>query len=82
MCTGLPSTNKEDGLVISFPKHGYSLKNLFNSPCNQLHSTMGQKRLNHLTLMALESDIVKALDFTPLIKDFATRKARRKPFKR
>jgi len=48
---------------------------------NRLRSTMGQKRLNHLTLMSLESDIVKALDFTPLIKDFATRKARRKPFK-
>lgn len=44
---------------------------------NRLRSTMSQEKLNHLTLMSLESDIVRSLDFSALIKDFATRKTRR-----
>ncbi len=47
---------------------------------NRLRSTMGQERLSHLTLLSLESDIVRALDFSALIKDFATHKARKKMF--
>uniref|UniRef100_A0A3B3QZT7 TTF-type domain-containing protein n=1 Tax=Paramormyrops kingsleyae TaxID=1676925 RepID=A0A3B3QZT7_9TELE len=46
---------------------------------NRLRSTMGQNKLNHLTLMSLESDILRKLDFTSLINDF-TRKARKANF--
>lgn len=47
---------------------------------NRLRTTMGQNRLNSLAVMSLSSDIVRALDFTAVIKDFVMRKAQRKPF--
>ena len=47
---------------------------------SRLRSTMGQCRFNHLTLMSLESDILRSLDFSSLIDDFSTRKARRTNF--
>lgn len=47
---------------------------------HRLRSTIGQDRLNHLTLMSLESDVLRAIDFTSLIKDFAMLKARKRPF--
>lgn len=47
---------------------------------NRLSSTMGQNRLNHLSLMSIESDILHKLDFTSLIKDFSVRKTRKKNF--
>lgn len=47
---------------------------------NRLRSTMHQERLNHLTLMSIESDILRELDFTNIIKDFSARKTRRKHF--
>lgn len=47
---------------------------------NRLRSTMHQDRLSHLTIMSIEYDILRALDFNVTIKEFALRKARRKPF--
>lgn len=47
---------------------------------SRLRSTMGQCRLNQLILMSLESDILRLLDFSSLIDDFSTRKARRTNF--
>ncbi|KAF7646201.1 hypothetical protein LDENG_00191670, partial [Lucifuga dentata] len=47
---------------------------------NRLRSTMGQERLNHLTLMSIESDLVQKLDFSDLIKDFAAKKSRKVQF--
>lgn len=41
------------------------------------HSTMRQEMCNHLILISLESDTVRALDNTALIKDFAMCKTRR-----
>lgn len=42
---------------------------------NRLRSTMGQNRLNHLTLMSLESNILRKLDFINLINGFSTQKS-------
>ena len=47
---------------------------------NRLRSTMNQQRLNGLTIMSSESDIVRKLDFTDLIKDFSAKKSRRHSF--
>ena len=47
---------------------------------NRLRSTMGQDRLCNLTRMSIESDIVRKLDFTDIVKDFSTRKARKVTF--
>ncbi|KAF7648423.1 hypothetical protein LDENG_00157160 [Lucifuga dentata] len=47
---------------------------------NRLRSTMGQERLNHLTLVSTESDLVRKLDFSDLIKDFAAKKSRKVKF--
>lgn len=43
----------------------------------QLRSVMGQDRLNNLTIMSLENDLLKTIDFSDIINQFATRKARR-----
>ncbi|KAF7647448.1 hypothetical protein LDENG_00172320 [Lucifuga dentata] len=47
---------------------------------NRLRSTMGQERLNHLTLVSVESDLVQKLDFSDLIKHFAAKKSRKVKF--
>ena len=39
---------------------------------------MGQKRLSALSLMAIESELVKQMDFEDLLNDFASRKVRKK----
>ena len=41
---------------------------------------MGQKRLTSLSLMAIESDLVRELDFEDLISEFAMKKSRKKNF--
>ena len=44
---------------------------------NQLRSTMGQHRLNWLSLMCIENDILKTIHFKPIIKQFSARKCRK-----
>lgn len=41
---------------------------------------MGQKRLSVLSLMAIESELVRELDFEDLITEFAKIKSRKKNF--
>ncbi|CAK1592716.1 unnamed protein product [Parnassius mnemosyne] len=43
-------------------------------------STMSQSRLNHLSLMSIESDLLKSIDFDELISNFAAKKSRKKVF--
>ncbi|KAK6186835.1 hypothetical protein SNE40_006103 [Patella caerulea] len=45
---------------------------------NNLRSVMGQSRLVSLTILATESDVLRALDTDQLITDFAGKKARKK----
>ena len=47
---------------------------------NELRTSMGQNRLSALSLMAIESDLVKELDFEDLVADFAKAKSRKKNF--
>lgn len=47
---------------------------------NELRSTMLQDRLNSLSLMSIESDILLSLDFEDIIEDFAHTKSRKKSF--
>ena len=47
---------------------------------NELRTTMGQKRLSALSLMAIESELVKETDFDELVHDFASIKSRKKSF--
>uniref|UniRef100_A0A3B4Y3E3 DUF4371 domain-containing protein n=1 Tax=Seriola lalandi dorsalis TaxID=1841481 RepID=A0A3B4Y3E3_SERLL len=47
---------------------------------NELRTSMTQKRLSALSLMAIESDLVKELDFEDLVADFAKAKSRKKIF--
>ena len=42
---------------------------------NELRSTMAQKRMNVLSLMSIESDILRKIDFTCVVEDFALRKS-------
>lgn len=47
---------------------------------NYLRSTTSDKRLNSLAIMAIESDIVRELDFEKIIDLFANQKSRKKKF--
>ena len=40
---------------------------------------MTQRRLNSMSLMAIEAELVRELDFGDFIKDFSSKKARKKP---
>ena len=42
-----------------------------------LRNSMSDPKLNHLSLMAVESDLLRSLDFNEIIHNFAHRKARR-----
>lgn len=41
-----------------------------------LGSTMSQERLNNLAMLAIECKVAKQMDFTDIIKDFASRQTR------
>lgn len=47
---------------------------------NYLRNTMGQERLSSLTLLSIEHEKLRELDFADVIKEFASQKARKKPF--
>ena len=42
---------------------------------NELRSTMAQKRMNVLSLMSIESDILRKIAFTCVVEEFALRKS-------
>ncbi|KAF2902978.1 hypothetical protein ILUMI_03205 [Ignelater luminosus] len=46
---------------------------------NELRSTMLQERLASLSLMSIECDVLKDIDFEEVINDFACLKSRRVP---
>jgi len=45
---------------------------------NELRATMGQDHLNCVAVMTTECDILRKLDFSDIITDFASAKSRRK----
>ena len=42
-----------------------------------LRSTVSQERLNSLSMLSIESEIAKAIDFKNILNDFANKKARK-----
>ena len=44
---------------------------------NRLRTSMTQGRLNDLTIMSIESDVMRSVDFESTIADFALRKSRK-----
>lgn len=44
---------------------------------NRLRTTMSEDRLVGLTLLSIESDIMRELNFDDIVNDFANRKARK-----
>ena len=44
---------------------------------NKLRSTMGQGRLNSLTILSIESNLARKVDFHDVLKNFALKKARK-----
>lgn len=47
---------------------------------NELRATQTQQRLSALSLMAIESQLVRELDFDDIVTEFANRKASKKSF--
>ncbi len=46
---------------------------------NRLRTSMSQERLVHLAIMSLESDILRQIDFSDIIANFASKKSRKVP---
>ena len=44
---------------------------------NRLRTSMTQERLVHLTIMSIESDILREIDFAAITRDFAVAKSRK-----
>ena len=44
---------------------------------SELRSSMGQNRLNCLSLMSIEREVVRKIDFTPIVQDLSLRKSRK-----
>jgi hypothetical protein len=44
---------------------------------NRLRTSMSHERLSNLALMSIEQDILREVDFTDVIDEFASRKARK-----
>ena len=47
---------------------------------NYLRNTMGQERLAALSILSIENELLKTLDFSDIIDAFANEKSRRKVF--
>ena len=47
---------------------------------NELRTTQTQQRLSALSLMAIETELLRSLEFDEVITDFANRRARKKFF--
>lgn len=45
---------------------------------NDLRSGMKQERLNYLSVMSIESDILELIDFSEIIRDFSEQKTRKR----
>ena len=44
---------------------------------NPYRTTMGQERLDSLSLLCIEADVLRSVDFDDVIKDFAFAKSRK-----
>lgn len=45
---------------------------------NPYRTTMGQERLDSLSLLCIEADVLRSVDFDDVIKDFAFAKSRKR----
>ena len=46
---------------------------------NELRNRIGQDRLNSLSIMSIESHVLRQLDFSQIIMDFSHLKSRKRP---
>ena len=44
---------------------------------NRLRTSLGQEKLNQLTIMNIEYDVLREIDFEHIVADFSKRKARK-----
>ena len=73
MTTSVPSIGTEVA-YIEISLRIYLVVSLFKN------ETMGQKRLTNLSLLRIESDLLRKLDFTDIINDFSSKSTRRVSF--
>ena len=61
-------------MTVAFGKRAFStLKRVKNFQ----RSTMSQDRLNGLAILSIENDLARGIDYDDIIRDFATKKAKR-----
>uniref|UniRef100_A0A8C0J4B3 HAT C-terminal dimerisation domain-containing protein n=1 Tax=Chelonoidis abingdonii TaxID=106734 RepID=A0A8C0J4B3_CHEAB len=78
-----PNTAVALCILLTLPVSVASGERSFSKPKllkNYLRSTMSQNRLSGLALISVESTIAKNLDFTDLLKDYASVKTRKTQF--
>ncbi|CAM4513430.1 unnamed protein product [Leuciscus chuanchicus] len=81
--TVFPNTDIALRLFLTMPVTNTSGEQSFSKldlVKNRLRSSMQQDRVSHLTLMSIEHDILRDLDFKDIIGAFSSKKTRRKHF--
>uniref|UniRef100_A0A8P4KM64 Zinc finger MYM-type protein 1 n=1 Tax=Dicentrarchus labrax TaxID=13489 RepID=A0A8P4KM64_DICLA len=81
--TVFPNTDIALRLFLTMPVTNASGERSFSKlglVKNRLRSSMQQDRVSHLTLMSIEHDILRDLDFKDIIRAFSLKKTRRKHF--
>lgn len=79
----LPNVYVAYRIYLTLPISNCSAERAFSKLArvkNDLRSSMTDERLNALSLLTIERDILRNMSFEELIKDFAANKARKKPF--
>ena len=81
--TVFPNTDVALRLFLTMPVTNASGERSFSKLAlakNRLWSSMQQDRVSNLTLMSIEHDILRELDFQDIIMAFSSKKTRRKKF--
>ncbi|KAK1892600.1 Zinc finger MYM-type protein 1 [Dissostichus eleginoides] len=81
--TVFPNTDIALRLFLTLPVTNASGERSFSKLAlvkNRLRSSMQQERVSNLTLMSIEHDILREMDFKNIIKAFSSKKTRRKHF--
>lgn len=64
-------------MIVAYVKRSFSKLKLLNS---YLLSTISQERLNGLTLIAIENDILETIKYEDLVDEFVSKSICRKTF--
>jgi len=65
--------------LICFKLFKHSSFSTLSRVKNAIRASTSDERLNHLSIMCIESEVMQSIDFKDVISDFANAKARKVP---